>query len=143
MPLRDLKGRMPEQSEWLLAEGAAKRNPRYRDALFDAKNANIGFLGSGFRVFQTLFFWGYCSWGCAIAPPQAKSTRAIALGIQPFRLDTPATLLNTDNTNESQISTIIRKSVPDFVKICVKATIIAAVRKNELFYFKKQNIAVQ
>ena len=31
------------------------------------------------------------------------------------------------------------KSVPDFVKICVKATNIAAVRKNELFYFKKQN----
>ena len=28
MPLRDLKGRMPERSEWLLAEGAAKRNPR-------------------------------------------------------------------------------------------------------------------
>ena len=35
------------------------------------------------------------------------------------------------------------KSVPDFVKICVKTTNIAAVRKNELFYFKKQNIAVQ
>ncbi len=143
MPLRDLKGRMPERSEWLLAEGVAERNPRYRDALFDAKNANIGFLGSDFRVLQTLFFWGYCSWGCAIAPPQAKSTRAIALGIQPFRLDTPATVLNTDNTNESQISTIIRKSVPDFVGICVKTTNIAAVRKNELFYFKKQNIAVQ
>ena len=143
MPLHDLKGRMPEQSEWLLAEGAAKRNPRYRDALFDAKNANIGFLGSGFRVFQTLFFWGYCSWGCAIAPPQAKSTRAIALGIQPFRLDTPATVLNTDNTNIAHTNTIIRKSVPNFVGICVKTTIIAAVRKNELFYFKKQNIAVQ
>ena len=143
MSLRDLKGRTPEQSEWLLAEGAAKRNPRYRDALFDAKNANIGFLGSGFRVFQTLFFWGYCSWGCAIAPPQAKSTRAIALGIQPFRLDTPAIVLNTDNSNMALITTIMWKSVPNFVGICVKTTIIAAVRKNELFYFKKQNIAVQ
>ena len=143
MPLRELKGRTPEQSEWLLAEGAAKRNPRYRDALFDAKNANIGFLGSGFRVFQTLFFWGYCSGGYADAPPPATSTRAIALGIQPFRLVTPATLLNTDNTNKSQISTIMWKYVPDFVEICVKTTNIAAVRKNELFYFKKQNIAVQ
>ena len=143
MSLRDLKGRMPERSKWLLAEGAAKRNPRYRDAPHDAKNANNGFLGGGFRVFQTLFFWGYCSWGCAIAPPQAKSTRAIALGIQPFRLDTPATVLNTDNTNIAHTNTIMCKSVPDFVKICVKATNIAAVRKNELFYFKKQNIAVQ
>ena len=143
MPLRDLKGRTPEQSEWLVAEGVAERNPRYRDALFDAKNANIGFLGSGFRVFQRLFFWGYCSWGCANAPPPATSTRAIALGIQPFRLDTPATVLNTDNTNIAHTSTIMCKSVPDFVKICVKATNIAAVRKNELFYFKKQNIAVQ
>ena len=26
----NLKGRTPEQSEWLVAEGAAKRNPRYR-----------------------------------------------------------------------------------------------------------------
>ena len=104
MSLRDLKGRMPERSKWLLAEGAAKRNPRYRDALFDAKNANIGFLDSDFRVLQTLFFWGYCSWGCAIAPPQAKSTRAKALGIQPFRLVTPATVLNTDNTNIALIT---------------------------------------
>ena len=107
MPLRDLKGRTPEQSEWLLAEGVAKRNPRYRDALFDAKNANIGFLDSDFRVLQTLFFWGYCPGGCADAPPPATSTRAKALGVQPFRLDTPATVLNTDNTNESQISTIM------------------------------------
>ena len=30
-PQRDLKGRMPERSEWLLAGGGAKRNPRYRD----------------------------------------------------------------------------------------------------------------
>ena len=33
---RDLKGRMPERSEWLLAEGVAKRNPRYRNILRDA-----------------------------------------------------------------------------------------------------------
>ena len=32
----DLKGRMPERSEWLVAGGAAKRNPRYRDAHRDA-----------------------------------------------------------------------------------------------------------
>ena len=55
IPQHDLKGRMPEQSEWLLAEGGAKRNPRYRDSHHEAKNANIGFLGGGFRVIQTLF----------------------------------------------------------------------------------------
>ena len=54
-PQNDLKGRMPERSEWLVAEGGAKRNPRYRDAHRDAKNANIGFLGNRFRVLQTLF----------------------------------------------------------------------------------------
>ncbi len=55
-PQHDLKGRMPERSEWLLAGGGAKRNPRYRAANHDAKNANITFNGGCFRVFQTLFF---------------------------------------------------------------------------------------
>ena len=41
---------MPERSEWLLAEGGAKRNPRYRDAHRDAKNANITCLVGNFRV---------------------------------------------------------------------------------------------
>ena len=41
---------MPERSEWLIAEGAAKRNPRYRNIFRDAKDANIGFLGNRFRV---------------------------------------------------------------------------------------------
>ena len=50
----DLQARMPERSEWLLAGGGAKRNPRYRATNHDA-NANIGFLGNRFRVFQTLF----------------------------------------------------------------------------------------
>ena len=45
---------MPEQSEWLLAEGAAKRNPRYRDALFDAKNANITFPGGNIRFYYNV-----------------------------------------------------------------------------------------
>ena len=43
---------MPERSEWLLAEGAAKRNPRYRDTPHDAKNANITFNGGCFRVLR-------------------------------------------------------------------------------------------
>ena len=47
----DLKGRMPERSEWLVAGGVAKRNPRYHNAHQDAKNANIGFLVDCFRVF--------------------------------------------------------------------------------------------
>ena len=46
---------MPERSEWLLAEGVAKRNPRYNHARRDAKNANITFLGGNSRVLQTLF----------------------------------------------------------------------------------------
>ena len=45
----DLKGRMPERSEWLLAGGAAKRNPRYRASPRDAKNANITFPGGNIR----------------------------------------------------------------------------------------------
>ena len=82
---------MPERSEWLVAGGGAKRNPRYRADPYDAKNANIGNLGDNIRVFQTLFFWGgRYSGGCANAPPPATSTQAIALGIQPFRLDTHA-----------------------------------------------------
>ena len=88
---------MPEQSEWLLAVGGAKRNPRYRYALFDAKNANIGNLGDNIRVFQTLFFEDKHSGGYADAPPPAKSTQAIALGIQPFRLDTHAAYNRKNN----------------------------------------------
>ena len=49
---------MLEQSEWLLAGGGAKRNPRYRDdPPLCEKNAKIGFLGDCFRVLQTLFMW--------------------------------------------------------------------------------------
>ena len=87
---------MPEQSEWLLAVGGAKRNPRYRATHRYAKNANIGNLGDNIRVFQTLFFEDKHSGGYADAPPPAKSTRAIALGIQPFRLVTLAAIINTD-----------------------------------------------
>ena len=35
---------MPERSEWLVAEGVAKRNPRYRATPHNAKNANIKYL---------------------------------------------------------------------------------------------------
>ena len=45
----DLKGRMPERSEWLVAEGGAKRNPRYHATHRDAKNANITFPGGNIR----------------------------------------------------------------------------------------------
>ena len=48
---------MPWRSEWLLAGGGAKRNPRYHDAHHYAKNANITCFGGRFRVLQTLF-WG-------------------------------------------------------------------------------------
>ncbi|MDD6019944.1 MAG: hypothetical protein PUD41_05920 [bacterium] len=51
----DLKGRMPERSEWLVAEGYASLHPRYRATLYDAKNANITFHADNIRVFQTLF----------------------------------------------------------------------------------------
>ena len=54
-PQHDLKGRTPERSEWLVAEGAAKRNPRYRATNHDAKYSNITCFGGRFRVLQTLF----------------------------------------------------------------------------------------
>ena len=55
-PQHDLKGRTPERSEWLVAGGVAKRNPRFHDpTIMRLKDANIGFLGDNFRVFQTLF----------------------------------------------------------------------------------------
>ena len=93
--------------------------------------------------------------GYANAPPSAKSTRAKALGIQPFRLDTPAAD-NRSTTwkvahhrrssannhrltqNKAQINTILWKSVPNSVKIRGKnhtaarperLLIIAAVRQ--------------
>ena len=52
------------------------------------KDAKIGFFGDCFRVLQTLFMGMTIFRGFRLAPPPAKSTRAIALGIQPFRLDT-------------------------------------------------------
>ena len=78
-PQHDLKGRMPERSEWLVAEGAAKRNPRYRATHHYAKNANIGFLGDNIRVIQTLFFGGRCSGGVALT----LHPRLRALGLKP------------------------------------------------------------
>ena len=48
-PQHDLKGRMPEQNEWLLAGGGAKRNPRYRYIHHYAKNANITCSSGCFR----------------------------------------------------------------------------------------------
>ena len=44
----DLKGRMPERNEWLVAGGGAKRNPRYHASHCDAKNANITFSAATF-----------------------------------------------------------------------------------------------
>ena len=52
-----------------------------------ADDVKTGFHGDNIRVLR--FSWGgRHSWGCANAPPPATSTRAKALGIQPFRLDT-------------------------------------------------------
>ena len=45
---------MPEQSEWLLAGGAAKRNPRYHATHRDAKNANITFPGGNICSYNAL-----------------------------------------------------------------------------------------
>ena len=70
---------MPERSEWLVAEGGAKRNPRYHDAHHNAKNANIGFLGNRFRVLQTLFLGGDGFPGVALT----LNPRLRALGLRP------------------------------------------------------------
>ena len=74
----DLKDRMPERSEWLLAGGGAKRNPRYCSTHHDA-----------FEEREYRLPWRHhsrppdaCRWvgrhpgGCANAPPPATSTRA-------------------------------------------------------------------
>ena len=50
-------------------------------------DVKTGFHGGCFRVLR--FSWGgWHSGDCANAPPPATSTRAKALSIQPFRLDT-------------------------------------------------------
>ena len=52
-----------------------------------AAEVKTGFVGGCFRVLR--FSWGgWHSGGYADASPPATSTRAKALGIQPFRLDT-------------------------------------------------------
>ena len=68
---------MPERSEWLLAGGVAKRNPRYHSAHQDAKNAKIGFLVDCFRVF---LFSGMFSipWVALTLNPRLR-----ALGLKP------------------------------------------------------------
>ena len=52
-----------------------------------ADDVKTGFHGDNIRVLR--FSWGgWHSGGYADAPPPATTTRAKALGIQPFRLDT-------------------------------------------------------
>ena len=71
---------MPERSEWLVAEGVAKRNPRYRNiSVMRLKDAKIGFLCSCFRVFQTLFFVDVGVPGVALT----LNPRLKALGLSP------------------------------------------------------------
>ena len=76
----DLKGRMPERSEWLVPEGGALAKPSVLcPSIMRLKNANIGFLGDCSRVLQTLFFWfADIPGGCASLNP-----RLGALGLSP------------------------------------------------------------
>ena len=47
---------MPERSEWLVAEGVAKRNLGIvTPTIMRLKDAKIGFFGDNIRVLQTLF----------------------------------------------------------------------------------------
>ena len=81
------------------------------------KDAKIGFLGGCFRVLQTLFM------RMSIFRGPANSTRAIALGIQPFRLDTiDATAHNNYQLTQhiAQKSTIMWNSVPNPCKSVLK-----------------------
>ena len=100
-PQHDLKGRTPERSEWLVAGGVAKRTPRYRATNHNASERREYRLP--WRLLSRLsdaFPWVIRhSEGYANAPPSAKSTRAKALGIQPFRLDTPA----ADNRSTTKV----------------------------------------
>ena len=68
---------MPERSEWLLADGGAKRNPRYRDGSHVAKDAKTVAKEADIRVLRFSFDGGY-SGGCANAYPRLR-----ALGLSP------------------------------------------------------------
>ena len=68
---------MPERSEWLVAEGGAKRNPRYRDGSHVAKDAKTVAKEADIRVLRFSFDGGY-SGGCANAYPRLR-----ALGLSP------------------------------------------------------------
>ena len=74
-PQRDLKGRMPERSEWLLAEGVAKRNPRYRDGSHVAKDAKTVAKEADIRVFQTHQVGWHDTEGFATLHPRLRATR--------------------------------------------------------------------
>ena len=65
----DLKGRMPERSEWLVAEGVAKRNPRYRNAHHYASEERENRLPRRLlsRLSDAFLYGGMYSGGCANA----------------------------------------------------------------------------
>ena len=54
------------------------------------KDAKIGFFGDNIRVLQTLFMGMMVFRGFRFATPPGYKHSGFALGIQPFRLDTPA-----------------------------------------------------
>ena len=73
---------MPERSEWLVAEGAAKRNPRYRGSHHDASERRENRLP--WRLLSRLsdaFLYGACiPWVALSLNPRLK-----ALGLRPRR----------------------------------------------------------
>ena len=79
-PQNDLNGRMPERSEWLLAGGVAKRNPRYRDDHHYASERRENRLPR--RLLSRLsdaFLYGACIPGVALS----LNPRLRALGLRP------------------------------------------------------------
>ena len=81
---------MPERSEWLVAEGERSVTLGIvTSSVMRLKDAKIGFLGSCFRVFQTLFFEVVGIPGVALTlNPRLRALGLPPKCVQPFRLDT-------------------------------------------------------
>ena len=80
---------MPERSEWLVAEGGAKRNPRYRHTHHDASERRENRLPRRQHSRPPDAFHGDDGIpGVSLRYTPGFKHSGFALGIQPFRLDT-------------------------------------------------------
>ena len=69
---------MPERSEWLLADGGAKRNPRYRDGSHVAKDAKTVAKEADIRVLLAFLLMVGIPWVALTLTPRLR-----LLGLSP------------------------------------------------------------